>query len=649
MGFRIPSPDVFLVVSRAVVMHSVDVSQLSRSDLLRLWDPVLQHISDGVVVTDARRPDQPILLVNRAFEHLTGYSADEVLGRNCRFLQGEDRAQPAIVPLREAIREQREARVVLRNYRKDGELFWNEMTLVPVRDEEDSVAFFVGVLRDVTQLRQAEEERRNQQVLRDSEQRLRQIAEQLDDAVWLLESESGHPLYSNAAYGRIWGPAVAPGSDAWLEAIHPKDRRRARALVFPGDDGAENEPSAAGRVEVELRVSDAGGTERWMRGRSFPIVDDRQRVVRRVGIIQDVTEHRRIQEQLRRTNDALATTVQELARRNLQMLALNETVDHLQGCANWQEAKSTLEECVPEIFPQEAGGLYLMNPERTALEPLVIWGAPAPPDRSFPPDDCQAIRRRREFWTDSSHPSARCRHYEPHPGAADLCLSLRTQSLALGLLHLRVAVGGGSGDDAGQDLKAGVLRFAVNAAEQIALTLANIQLRQTLHTQAIQDPLTGLYNRRFFTDALERELRRSARRDTPMSLLMIDLDHFKRVNDESGHEAGDRMLQAVAEMLRGEVRAEDVIARYGGEEFMVLLPETDLVSAKVLAERLRQAFKHLEVHHRGRSLGHLTLSVGVAARSPRTTTGEHIVEAADAALYRAKREGRDRVVTADVD
>lgn len=483
-------------------------------------------------------------------------------------------------------------------------------------------------------------------LLQDSEEQLRQITEHLDDAVWLMGvGEEEHPLYFNSACERIWGsPPARPGSEAWLEAIHPEDRKRAQALVPPATGEAADAPPRDLEVKVEFRVTDSGGTERWMRGRSFPIRDDRRQVVRQVGIVQDITEHRRIQEQLRRTNDALATTVKELARRNLQMLALNETVDHLQGCATWREAETALEECVPEIFPQEAGGLYLMTPERQVLEPLVVWGTPAPPERPFPPDRCQALRRRREFWTDTSHPPDRCRHFDPHPGTADLCLSLRAQQLTLGLLHLRVAVG--EDDDTRQDVKAGVLRFAVNAAEQIALTLANIQLRQTLHTQAIQDPLTGLYNRRFFNDALERELRRSDRRDTSMALLMIDLDHFKRVNDERGHEAGDRLLQAVAEMLRSEVRAEDVIARYGGEEFVVLLPETDVDSARVLAERLRGAFKRLEVELGGRSLGPFTLSVGVAARSRRTTTGEQIVQAADTALYRAKRKGRNRVVTA---
>ena len=630
-------------------MHSVDSSQLSRSDLLRLWNPVLQHISEGVVVTDARRADQPILLVNRAFEELTGYRAEEVRGRNPRFLQKDDRTQPALVLLREAIRESREVRVVLRNYRKDGELFWNEMTVAPVRDDGGAVVFFLGVLRDVTMRRQAEQERRHHRRLRASEEQFRQIVENLDDAVWLLEVEGRRCLYSNAAWERLWGaPSADPGTEAWLEAIRPEDRERAWTLVSPSSgEAGDTSPAWDRKVKTEFRITDAEGTERWMRGRSFPIRDDDQRVVRRVGIVQEITEYRRIQEQLRRTNDALATTVQELARRNLQMLALNETVDHLQGCATWNEAEAALEECVPEIFPQEAGGLYLMSSERDVLEPLVVWGTPAPPERPFPPDRCEALRRRREFWTDSSHAQGRCQHCDPHSGISDLCLSLRTQHLTLGLLHLRVAVGEEPEDDSAQDVKAGVLRFAVNAAEQIALTLANIQLRQTLHTQAIQDPLTGLYNRRFFNDALERELRRAERRDLPLALLMIDLDHFKRVNDERGHEAGDRLLEAVAEMLRSGVRAEDVIARYGGEEFVVLLPETDLDSGRVLAERLRRAFKRLKIEHDGHPVGSLTLSVGVAGRSRRTATGEQIVQAADAALYRAKREGRDRVVTAE--
>lgn len=382
-----------------------------------------------------------------------------------------------------------------------------------------------------------------------------------------------------------------------------------------------------------------------MRARTFPILDAEGEVVRRLAIVQDVTEHHRVEEQLRRTNETLAATVQELARRNLQMLALNETVDHLQGCATLQEAEEVIGECVPEIFPQEAGGLYLIDRELDALQPLVVWGNPAPTDRPFPPDACQALRHNRDFWTEASHPPDPCRHYRRQPEVSELCLSLRTHDQALGLLHLRVALG--DDPEHAQDLKAGVLRFAVNAAEQLALTLANIQLRESLHTQAIQDPLTGLYNRRFFNDALDRELRRAGRRDSSTALLMIDLDHFKRVNDERGHEAGDRLLQAVAAMLRNGVRAEDVIARYGGEEFMVFLPETGLAEGVILAERLREAFKSLKTHHSGRSLGPFTFSVGVAAQPDHGSTVEELVQAADAALYRAKREGRDRVTAAE--
>jgi len=618
---------------------------LSRTDLLRLWEPLLQRVSDGVVIADARHPDQPVLFVNRAFERLTGYSAAEVVGRNCRFLQAEDRAQPAVLALREAIRDFREVRVVLRNYRKDGELFWNEMTLTPVRDESGEVVSFLGVLHDVTLRRRLKEQHRRQEALQASEERFRQIAEHLDDAVWLTGLEGRQILYANVAYEKVWGrPPAKPGSESWLEPIHPDDRERARGLLQRAESalGEVVEVSAAPDSEADLRLTDAGGEERWMRVRTFPILDSDGRVTRWLGIAQDITEPRRVQEQLRRTNDALASTVQELARRNLQMLALNETVDHLQGCATWKEAEAALGECVPEIFPQEAGGLYLIGPRRSILHPLVVWGSPAAPDRSFPLTHCQALRRRREFWTEASHPPKPCLHYERQDGISDLCLSLRSQSQVLGLLHLRLTVG--DDPEAAQDLKASVLRFAVNAAEQIALTLANIQLRETLQTQAIQDPLTGLYNRRFFNDALRRELQRSARRDTSMALLMIDLDHFKRVNDARGHEAGDRLLREVAAMLRRGVRAEDVIARYGGEEFMVLLPETGLSEGVVLAERLRMAFKELEVHHGGEPLGPLTLSVGVAARPESGTEVEELVQAADAALYRAKREGRDRVI-----
>jgi diguanylate cyclase (GGDEF)-like protein len=185
-------------------------------------------------------------------------------------------------------------------------------------------------------------------------------------------------------------------------------------------------------------------------------------------------------------------------------------------------------------------------------------------------------------------------------------------------------------------------------AEQLGLSVANLRLREALRNQSIRDPLTGLFNRRFLEETLEREIRRAVRSEQALGLLMLDLDHFKKFNDTYGHEAGDSVLRETALFLAKSVRAEDIVCRFGGEEFVVILPLADLHATQARAERIRSKLRDLTVMHQGRSLGMITASLGVSALPDHGTARSALLEAADAALYRAKREGRDRVVVAEL-
>jgi diguanylate cyclase (GGDEF)-like protein len=180
----------------------------------------------------------------------------------------------------------------------------------------------------------------------------------------------------------------------------------------------------------------------------------------------------------------------------------------------------------------------------------------------------------------------------------------------------------------------------------MALALANLRLRESLRNQSIRDPLTGLFNRRYMQESLEREIHRANRDQSPIGVVMIDLDHFKNFNDTFGHPAGDALLRALAHLLQSHVRGEDIACRYGGEEFALILPHTSLDVTWQRAELLREKFKHLQPLHDGQVLGSITLSVGVAVYPAHGANGEAVLQAADSALYRAKHSGRDRAVTA---
>jgi diguanylate cyclase (GGDEF)-like protein len=190
-------------------------------------------------------------------------------------------------------------------------------------------------------------------------------------------------------------------------------------------------------------------------------------------------------------------------------------------------------------------------------------------------------------------------------------------------------------------------RLALALAEQIALALANLRLREALRNQSIIDPLTGLFNRRYLEQVLERECRRALRSNRSLAVLMLDVDHFKRFNDLWGHEGGDAVLRDLAALLRHLFRGEDVACRYGGEEFVLLLADATLESALARAEEMRLAVHGLAVQHRGQTVGAIAVSVGVAVLPEHGIGPTDLIAAADRALYRAKETGRDRTVSAD--
>jgi diguanylate cyclase (GGDEF)-like protein len=220
-----------------------------------------------------------------------------------------------------------------------------------------------------------------------------------------------------------------------------------------------------------------------------------------------------------------------------------------------------------------------------------------------------------------------------------LCAPILAQGETLGVVHFQAT------DDTPQ-MDASELSFKTTFAAQVGLSLANIRLREALRTQSVRDALTGLYNRRYLEETLEREVRRAARAAQSLGFLMIDLDHFKNFNDTYGHEAGDAVLRETALFLAKGIRAEDFVCRFGGEEFVVILPTADLESSRARAERLRLKMRELTILYQGKSLGMVTISVGVAVFPEHGTSPKELMAAADAALYEAKRGGRDKVVVA---
>lgn len=416
---------------------------------LHLMERTVASSSNGIVITDANQPDNPVIYVNPAFESITGYTVEDVVGHNCRFLQGTDTDPSVVTELRAAIQEQQECHVILQNYRKDGSRFWNELYVSPVFDTEGYLTHFVGIQTDITQRQQALE------ALRQSEQRLNSILSSLDDVVWSASISTFEMLYLNPATESVYGRSVSEfleNSKLWFEVIHPEDKER---VVSQMETLREK-----GSIEMEYRIVRPNGEVRWLYDRSRLVYSSDGTAIRIDGIDTDITERKRMEEQL----------------------------------------------------------LY----------------------------------------------------------------------------------------------------------------------------DAFHDGLTGLPNRALFMDRLKYSILRAKRRkDYLFSVLFLDFDRFKVVNDSLGHMVGDQLLIAIARRLESCLRPSDELARLGGDEFTILLDDIrDVSEATAVAEHIHQTLK-LPFNLNGYEV-FTTASIGIALSATGYDRPEDLLRDADTAMYRAKANGKAR-------
>lgn len=237
-----------------------------------------------------------------------------------------------------------------------------------------------------------------------------------------------------------------------------------------------------------------------------------------------------------------------------------------------------------------------------------------------------------------------CPHLRSSAWSSHLCVPMQAYGASLGVLVLQGdAPTAALAEEESAAAFAFQRKFVETLTEHLALALANVRLREALRVQSVRDPLTGLFNRRYMEESLERSISGAARHQQSVSVLLLDLDHFKEFNDTHGHAAGDALLREVANFLQTHTRREDVACRYGGDEFVLILPEVSLHAGLARAEQIREAFKG-SVEGRensGRTLP--TLTIGLAAAPEHGLSSKVLLEVADAALYKAKRDGRDRV------
>lgn len=336
------------------------------------------------------------------------------------------------------------------------------------------------------------------------------------------------------------------------------------------------------------------------------------------------------QSELRTSNLGLEQRASELQQRSTERQQLQQLMELLQSAASLAEGVKLLGPRLSRLLPGSSGALYFWNPSRTLLELSGGWGPEHTVEAAFTSDECWGLRRAKEHVAPAEQSELRCAHWGPRGDGWYSCFPLLAHGEGLGVISLRYP----------QAPHESMLQLLRSISEQLSLALANLRLRDSLRQQSIRDALTGLYNRRFLEESLQREMARAQRRGHPLSVVMLDVDHFKKFNDSYGHEVGDQVLQSVAEYLQAAVRGEDVVCRFGGEEFCLLCPTLKEPELSIRLEQLRLGTEAVAVVFQGQRL-RVTASFGAAIYPEHACDGSQLLLLADQALYEAKRGGRN--------
>lgn len=317
---------------------------------------------------------------------------------------------------------------------------------------------------------------------------------------------------------------------------------------------------------------------------------------------------------------------------------LARMAQRLQGCESVDDLLDIVRLFAPKIAPELGGRLFVLDARRDVMACAAEWQGPLAGETSFGPDDCWALRRGQVHIPGSGMTDVPCRHVAPEVVSATICVPLAAQSETIGLLVLQNLAHAREPEES-------MIAYIELMSETIGLALANLNLRQELRAKALFDPLTGLRNRHDLDETLARLTADADTSGKMLGCMMLDIDHFKVLNDKFGHDAGDLVIRSVAGVFASVLREQDLVFRYGGEEFLMLMPGFDEAQALERAATIREKLSRLRLAYNGQALGAVTVSMGVAIY-PLQGGGRTLIANADAAMLRAKQAGRDRLVIA---
>jgi len=581
--------------------------------------------------------DGSIDLYDQKVEAMTGFPQEDFLSRRLKWtdlMLEEDRDSAKII----FIQALKTNKAYVREYRirgKAGNVIWIHERSHIVCNADGKVEYISGLFFDATETKHLEEK------LRQTEREFRIVIDNIPAVLFKgnidgaletldgkLEAMTGYPKEEFDSRRLKWTDLIFQEDLAQIKEVFIHALKTNKSYVR------------------EYRIRSKKGEVIWVHERSHIVCTADGKVDYVSGLFFDITERKELEAavaernvQLREANERLQGWAQELEQRNAEISLLGHMGELLQSCNTSEEAYLVIRQSFQKLFPTDSGAVFLFNASRTLLEATALWGDTPPAETVFAPDECWGLRRGRAHGLAEIQSGFHCHHVEAQK-TAYLCVPLVAQGEAIGIFHVLL----GSSDPKQAEAKQSL---ALRVSDHLGLALAKLRLQETLQNLSVRDPLTGLFNRRYMEESMERELRRAERQGKNVGVIMVDIDHFKRFNDTFGHDAGDALLREVGKVMGQHIRGSDIACRYSGEEFVIILPGLPQEAAIKRVEAIRSSIKQFPIIFNGKKLPNLSLSIGVAIFPKNGVSMVETLKLANTAMRRAKQQGYGQYSLAD--